>query len=59
MLKKKVMVLGLNFFKWLRNEAALNNDIVCRELLESAQELQIRNLCFWTCVNMVANAIGR
>lgn len=59
MLKKKVMALGFNFFKWLRSEAALNNDIVCRELLESAQELQIRNLCFWTCVNMVANAIGR
>ncbi|OUQ18612.1 hypothetical protein B5E80_17950 [Flavonifractor sp. An135] len=31
----------------------------CRELLEAAQEYQVRELCFWICVNMIANAIGR
>lgn len=28
-------------------------------MFEAAQEYQIRNLCFWTCVNMVATAVGR
>lgn len=27
--------------------------------MEAAQEYQIRELCFWVCVNMIANAIGR
>lgn len=34
-------------------------EISCQELLEAAQEYQIRNLCFWVCVDLVANAIGR
>lgn len=31
----------------------------CRELFEAAQEYQVRELCFWVCVNMIANALGR
>lgn len=31
----------------------------CRELLDAAQEFQVRNLCWNICVNMVANAVGR
>ena len=34
-------------------------EVTCKELFEAAQDLQIRELCFWTCVNMVANAMGR
>lgn len=34
-------------------------EVSCRELLEAAQEYQVRELCFWICVNMIANAIGR
>lgn len=34
-------------------------EVACKELFEAAQDLQIRELCFWTCVNMVANAMGR
>ena len=33
--------------------------MTCTELFEAAQEYQIRELCFWVCVNMVANALGR
>lgn len=33
--------------------------MTCRELLEAAQEYQIRELAFWSCVNLIANAIGR
>lgn len=29
------------------------------ELLEASREYQVRELAFWTCVNMVANAFGR
>lgn len=34
-------------------------EVSCRELFEAAQEYQVRELCFWVCVNMVAGAIGR
>lgn len=34
-------------------------EVTCKELFEAVQDLQIRELCFWTCVNMVANAMGR
>ena len=34
-------------------------DITCTELFQAAQEYQVRNLCFWICVDMVANAMGR
>lgn len=54
--------MSINFFRWLKgNEARQRSptDISCKELFEAAQDLQIRELCFWTCVNMVANAMGR
>lgn len=34
-------------------------EVACDELFHAALEYQIRELSFWTCVNMVANAIGR
>lgn len=51
---------ALNFFKWLRGSASPDPiEVTCKELFEAAQEYQIRELAFWTCVNMIANAIGR
>ena len=34
-------------------------EVSCRELFEAAQEYQVRELSFWVCANMVANALGR
>lgn len=34
-------------------------EIACAELMEAAQEYQVRELCFWICVNMIANALAR
>lgn len=52
--------MALNFFKWLRGSASSSPiEVTCKELFEAVQEYQIRELCFWTCVNMVANAMGR
>ena len=34
-------------------------EISCQELLDAAQEVHIRELALATCVNMIANAIGR
>lgn len=52
--------MGLNFFKWLagtnKTEAI---DVKSRELFAAAEEFQIRELSFWVCVNMIANALGR
>ena len=50
----------MNFFKWLRgSRSAETVDVVCSELLSASLDYQIRELSFWTCVNMVANALGR
>lgn len=53
--------MGLNIFKWIRRSvgAPVNMEITCKELFEAAQEFQVRELCFWTCVNMIANTLGR
>lgn len=54
--------MGLNFLKFMREKSASGGkwiDIQCQELAEAAQEYQIRELSFWICANMIANAIGR
>lgn len=53
--------MGLKFFEFLRlkNGAGTCREVSCRDLLDAAQEFQVRNLCWNICVNMVANAIGR
>lgn len=53
--------MGIKFFEWLRGDRGKGStvEVSCRELFEAAQEYQVRELCFWICVNMVANAIGR
>ena len=51
----------MHFFKWLRDRSGTPStvEVSCRELFEAAQEYQVRELCFWICANMVANAMGR
>lgn len=56
--------VALSIFKFLQpknGKTGLDNvtDVVCRELLEAALEYQIRELCWWSCINWVANIIGR
>ena len=34
-------------------------EVTCQELFQAAQEYQVRELSFWVCANMVANALGR
>lgn len=53
--------MGIDFFRFLRGKNGKGQTIPtpCAELMEAAQEYQIRELCFWICANMVANAIGR
>ena len=51
---------GLNFFRWLlggKNQGPV--EVTCQELFQAAQEYQVRELSFWVCANMVANALGR
>ncbi|MBQ9686521.1 MAG: phage portal protein [Oscillospiraceae bacterium] len=56
--------MGLSFFRLLQPKNGRTSlpdvsDAVCRELMEAALEYQIRELCWWSCVNWVANIIGR
>ena len=53
------MKTALNFFRWLRGTVADPVEVTCRELFQAAQEYQVRELSFWVCANMVANALGR
>lgn len=56
------MNTGLNFFEFLRPRGGGPGRMVevsCQELLAAAQEYNLRELAFWICVNMIANAIGR
>lgn len=55
-------ITALNFFRWLTGKPGQRADPVevsCRELLEAAQDYQLREMSFWICVNMIANALGR
>lgn len=55
--------IGLKFFEFLRPKGGTGTtglrEVDCGELFTAAQEYQIRELCFWVCANMVANALGR
>ena len=55
--------MAINFFKWLIGKTAQPSgktvEIDCTVLLEAAQDFYIRDLCFQSCVDMIANAIGR
>lgn len=53
--------MALKFFDFLhrKQEITETHDIKCREMFEAAREYEMRELCFWWCVNMIANAMGR
>ena len=53
--------MGFRFFEWLAGKGGrtATTEISCQELLAAAEDFQARQLSFWTCVNMVANAVGR
>ena len=53
--------MAFNFFRFLRPKSGTPayREITCKELSEAAEEIRIRELCFWICVDMIANAIGR
>lgn len=51
----------VSFVRWLRSVTGRGRceEIDCRELFEAAEEYRIRELAFWCCVNLIANAVGR
>ena len=54
--------MALNFWKWLAGGKARSPttvEITCRDLMAAAQEFQLRDMSFWICANMIANAVGR
>ena len=54
--------MALNFWKWLAGGKARSPttvEITCRDLLAAAQEFQLRDMSFWICANMIANAVAR
>ena len=55
--------MAIHFFKLLTGKtsqpAGKIVEIDCQEMLEAAQDFYIRDLCFQSCVDMIANAIGR
>ena len=55
--------MAIKFLKWLigKKEQPDGNTaaIDCAEFFEAAQDFYIRDLCFQSCVDMIANAVGR
>lgn len=56
--------MGISLKKWLIGKlyGDKNNtvvDVSFQELWELAEEVQVRELAFNTCVNMIANAVGK
>lgn len=50
----------MNIFRWLMGGGRQSSvEVSCQELFAAAQEYQVRELSFWVCANMVANALGR
>jgi len=53
--------MGISLMRWLRGAAGSPKleEISCRELFGAAEEYRVRELAFWCCVNLIANAAGR
>ena len=53
--------MGLSWKRWLRGLTGQGKfvELDCRELFEAAEEYRVRELAFWVCVNLIANAVGR
>lgn len=52
-----------NFFSWLLGKMGVTklqkNEIPVKEIVTAWQELQVRELAFWSCVNLVADVVGK
>lgn len=62
--EKEAINTGFNIFEMLRPKSGQSGritrrEVLCTEIEQAARELQVRELCFWICVNMVAAALGR
>lgn len=57
--------MGLNLFRTKKpasgsGQIAEVKDLTCDDEIKAAlEEFQIRELCFWSCVNLVADLVGR
>lgn len=52
--------MGISFFRWLSGKyAGKPQEVICQQFYEAAQEVHIRELAFQTCVNLIANAVGK
>lgn len=53
--------MGFPFKKWVQNAVGGGvQEVDCRDLFEQAAEnYRIRELAFWSCVNLIANALAR
>ncbi len=55
--------MAIKFFEWLigktATETSTGSDVDCRVFIELAQEYALRELAFESCVNMIANALGK
>ena len=55
--------MAIKLFEWLigktATETSSGTDIDCRIFIELAQEYALRELAFESCVNMIANALGK
>lgn len=55
--------MAIKLFEWLTGKTATETssgtDIDCRIFIELAQEYALRELAFESCVNMIANALGK
>ncbi len=54
--------MGFKFWDFIRPKGTGKTsyqEIAVHEFFEAAQEYEIRNLCWMTCVDMIANAVGR
>lgn len=61
--KKGSEAVAFNIFRLITGkrdgDVTSMEEIALRELLDASLDYQIRELSFWTCVNFIANAIGR
>lgn len=53
--------MGISFREWLicKLGGSTGTDVVCADMAAAMEECRIRELAFHTCVNMIANAIGK
>ena len=55
--------MAIKLFEWLvgktATETSSGTDVDCRIFIELAQEYALRELAFESCVNMIANALGK